>query len=114
MSIILDGNDITYMALDLGRQAMEHCSPNKLDDPNHKSTCLHKWQFLQGNRDLHQSHQKFINHHLYSSMLTFICLTWTYFFILDKEFERTQWQCVVVYSIKFYCYDCIHVAHVGI
>lgn len=52
-----DGNDITYMALDLGRQAMEHCSPNKLDDPNHKSTCLHKWQFLQGASRIPQNSQ---------------------------------------------------------
>ncbi|XP_062591831.1 mediator of RNA polymerase II transcription subunit 13-like [Saccostrea cucullata] len=52
-----DGNDITYMALDLGRQAMEHCSPNKLDDPILKATCLHKWQFLQGASRIPQNSQ---------------------------------------------------------
>lgn len=45
---ISDGNDVSYQALDLGRQAMEHCPPTKLDDPLMKNTCLHKWQFLQG------------------------------------------------------------------
>lgn len=43
-----DGNEVSYSALDQGRQAMEHCIPTKLDDPSMKSTCLHKWQFLQG------------------------------------------------------------------
>ena len=46
--MLVDGNDITYFALDQGRQAMEHCHPNKLEDPMLKSTCLHKWTYLQG------------------------------------------------------------------
>ena len=44
---VSDGNDVTYLALDQGRQAMEHC-PNKLEDSRMKSTCLHNWTFLQG------------------------------------------------------------------
>lgn len=43
-----DGNDVSYTALDQGRQAMEHCLPTKLNDDVMKTTCLHKWQFLQG------------------------------------------------------------------
>lgn len=43
-----DGNEITYFALDQGRQAMEHCHPNKLEDITMKSTCLHKWTYIQG------------------------------------------------------------------
>ncbi|KAL4223449.1 Mediator of RNA polymerase II transcription subunit 13-like [Mactra antiquata] len=49
-----DGNDVTYMALDQGRQAMEHC-PNKLEDRQMKSTCLHKWTYLQGASQIPQN-----------------------------------------------------------
>ncbi|XP_046361472.2 mediator of RNA polymerase II transcription subunit 13-like isoform X2 [Haliotis rufescens] len=45
---ISDGNEVSYNALDQGRQAMENCSPNKLDDPAMKKNCLHKWPFLKG------------------------------------------------------------------
>ncbi|XP_033748042.1 LOW QUALITY PROTEIN: mediator of RNA polymerase II transcription subunit 13-like [Pecten maximus] len=52
-----DGNEVSYQALDQGRQAMEHCPPCKLDDPHMKKSCLHKWQFLQGAGRIPQNSQ---------------------------------------------------------
>lgn len=43
-----DGNEAAYSALEQGRQAAENCSPSKLDDPLMKSSCLHRWPYLQG------------------------------------------------------------------
>ena len=48
--LLSDGNEVTYFALDQGRQAMEHCHPNKLEDNILKATCLHKWTYIQGNQ----------------------------------------------------------------
>ncbi|KAH3888561.1 hypothetical protein DPMN_012599, partial [Dreissena polymorpha] len=49
-----DCNEVTYFALDQGRQAMDHC-PTKLEDNIMKSTCMHKWTFLQGVAQIPQS-----------------------------------------------------------
>ena len=51
MNYFPDGNEVTYFALDQGRQAMEHCHPHKLDDNTMKASCLHKWTFIQGRKD---------------------------------------------------------------
>lgn len=50
MLSLIDADEVSGVALDQGRQAMEHCI-NKLDDSMIKETRLHKWSFLQGKND---------------------------------------------------------------
>ncbi len=42
-----DGCEACYTALEAGRQSMDNCSSNKLEDPTHKRACLHRWPFIQ-------------------------------------------------------------------
>ncbi|ESO97898.1 hypothetical protein LOTGIDRAFT_153005 [Lottia gigantea] len=58
-----DGNEVSYNALEQGRQAMENTSPTKLDDPSMRMTCLHKWPFLRGANRIPVSSQDIVNLH---------------------------------------------------
>lgn len=42
---VVDGNEAAYAALEQGRQAMEHCSPTKMEDAALKASTLHKWPY---------------------------------------------------------------------
>ena len=65
-----DGNEAAYSALEQGRQAAENCSPSKLDDPLMKSSCLHRWPYLQGKKKKKQG--KMLSYLLISSFFSFM------------------------------------------
>ncbi|CAL1546108.1 unnamed protein product [Lymnaea stagnalis] len=45
---IRDANDVVSQALDVARQAMDHCLSGRYDDLYLKANCLHKWPYLRG------------------------------------------------------------------
>lgn len=43
-----DGNEVCFLALETGKQAIDNMNTSKMDE-SFKSSCLHKWPYLSGN-----------------------------------------------------------------
>ncbi|RUS84802.1 hypothetical protein EGW08_007417 [Elysia chlorotica] len=44
-----DANDVVSQALDVARQAMDHCISGRFDDSLMRTPAMHKWPYLRGN-----------------------------------------------------------------
>lgn len=59
---IRDANDVVCQALEVARQAMDHCISGRFDDQLIRSPAMHRWPYLRGSSCIPTNSQDIISH----------------------------------------------------